>query len=68
MTILIFVSALLISGVIYLFGKYTLLVSFFVKAAWVLLIIASGFTLFYLYRKLRGRNPRVHRLTDQIGN
>ncbi len=66
MTILIFVSALLISSVIYLFGKYTLLVSLFIKATWVLLIIASGLTLFYLYRKLRGRNPSMRRLTAQL--
>lgn len=66
MTILIFVSALLISSVIYLFGKYTLLVSLFIKATWVLLIIASGLTLFYLYRKLRGRNPSMRRFTAQL--
>jgi len=66
MTILIFVSALLISSVIYLFGKYSLLVSLFIKATWVLLIIASGLTLFYLYGMLRGRNPSMWRLTAQL--
>jgi membrane protein implicated in regulation of membrane protease activity len=68
MAILIFVSAMLISGIIYLFGQYSLMVSLFIKATWVAFLVASGFILYLLYRRLRKRRSRMPRLPAQPGN
>jgi membrane protein implicated in regulation of membrane protease activity len=68
MTILVFVTAMLISGIIYLFGQYSLMVSLFIKATWLIFLVASGFILYLLYRRFRKRRSRLPRLPAQPGD
>jgi|SaaInlV_110m_DNA_1040235.scaffolds.fasta_scaffold00128_31 hypothetical protein len=63
MITLYFISAILMSAVIFLFGQYSVFVSLFIKATIIVAIVLSGFTLYCLYRKYMKGKPCVRRLT-----
>ena len=60
MVTLIFISGLLVSGVVYAYGKYSLMVALFIKATWALLFVASGAILYLLYRRYRRKKAITH--------